>query len=83
VSRSAVWANLFHANVNGSETTVETKMYQQDAPPDNNTIVQHLFVLGIPSYDPRPVDQHVQGQLATAEEIEVASALLEEQRVDG
>ena len=55
--------------------------YQEDLP--GNTTIQHLFVVGIPSYDTRPVDQRIHGQLATAKEIEVASALLEEQRIHG
>jgi hypothetical protein len=44
---------------------------------DRKLSLQHIFVVGIPSYDTRPVDDHVHGQLATAREINVASALLE------
>ena len=51
--------------------------------PNKNLTIQHIFVAGIPSYDERPVDQKVQGQLATAKEINVSLALLEEQRLHG
>lgn len=50
---------------------------------DKKLSLHFVFVVGIPSYDTRPVDDHVHGQLATAREINVASALLEEQRIHG
>uniref|UniRef100_A0A7S2PNY4 Hexosyltransferase n=1 Tax=Skeletonema marinoi TaxID=267567 RepID=A0A7S2PNY4_9STRA len=40
--------------------------------------IKHMFAVGKPSYDSRPPDAHIQGQLATQEEIRVSQELLRE-----
>ena len=45
--------------------------------------IPHYFVVGIPSFDNRKVDAHVQGQLPTEKETNVSMMLLEEHRQYG
>jgi hypothetical protein len=40
--------------------------------------IKHMFAVGKPSYDSRPPDAHVQGQLPTPEEIRVSQELMRE-----
>jgi len=40
--------------------------------------IKHVFAVGRPSYDSRPRDAHVQGQLATKKETNAANQLMEE-----
>lgn len=40
--------------------------------------IKHIFAVGKPSYDSRPPDAHIQGQLATQEEIHASKELMRE-----
>lgn len=45
--------------------------------------VPRLFAVGMPSFDSRSESEHVQGQIATEQEINVSEALLEEHKTFG
>ena len=45
--------------------------------------IKHMFSVGKPSFDSRPRDSHVQGELPTEEEISVSRNLMEEHKQHG